>query len=152
MLYLLWRTPTVSRTEVAIFDFLSFFSSEDYSSIPLVETCCEVCHQEERCICSKCKCCLSLNGLYFFCITVGGVATLVSVSEAKIQITLLILRRGALSTAHQLNNHISPPNSARRLPTLHNEGPQNQLCGLREAFTWPLSSFLELLCLLILLR
>ena len=50
---------TASRTEVAIFDFLSFFSSEDYSSIPLVETCSEVCHQEERCICSKCKCCLN---------------------------------------------------------------------------------------------
>ena len=33
-----------------------------------------------------------------FCITPGGVAALVSVSEAKIQITLLILRRGALYT------------------------------------------------------
>ena len=37
---------TASRPEVAIFDFLSFFSSEDYSSIPLVETCSEVCHQK----------------------------------------------------------------------------------------------------------
>ena len=40
---------------------------------------------------------VTLIGLYFFRIAPQGVAALVSVSDGKIKITILILRRGALS-------------------------------------------------------
>ena len=40
---------------------------------------------------------VTLFGLYFFRIAPQGVAALVSVSDGKIKITILILRRGALS-------------------------------------------------------
>ena len=49
---------------------------------------------------------VTLFGLYFFRITSQGVAALVSVSDGKIQITILILRRGALSTGPPLDPHV----------------------------------------------